>query len=406
MIDAGALQPDEIWRPEPLDVAAGWVGGRIAAQVAQTSRERAAELDPIAALEAAVLPALERSPCVVAFSGGRDSSLVLAAAMRAARRYGLAEPVAATNRYPGFPATDESKWQEQVIGHLGVQEWVRFDNTADADLLGAAAQASLERHGLMWPPRVHCERQIPELARGGSLLTGEGGDTWFGEHRSIAFAVIRSKRGRAGRRIWRAALRQLTPSPARRRPIERAATEWAAPWLTAAARDAVTSGIVEAELGAPLRWDRALEALPLLRGSAMGSHNRHAMARRRDYLLVDPITDPVFTDALIRCGGRLGFPGRTALMVQLFSGLLPQDVLRRKDKVFFNDVVWGPSTRDFASEWMGDGLDPMLVDRAALAAVCREGLDVRACLAVHAGWLYRSSPSGRRASTNEEESSP
>ena len=93
-------------------------------------------------------------------------------------------------------------------------------------------------------------------------------------------------------------------------------------------------------------------------------------------------------------------------MVQLFSGLLPQDVLRRKDKVFFNDVVWGPSTRDFASEWMGDGLDPMLVDRAALAAVCREGLDVRACLAVHAGWLYRSSPSGRRASTNEEESSP
>ena len=41
------------------------------------------------ALEAAVLPALQRPPCLVSFSGGRDSSAVLAVAADVARRHGL-----------------------------------------------------------------------------------------------------------------------------------------------------------------------------------------------------------------------------------------------------------------------------------------------------------------------------
>ena len=48
-----------------------------------------------------LLRSLQRPPCVVAFSGGRDSAGLLAAATRAARRHGLPLPIPATYRFPG-----------------------------------------------------------------------------------------------------------------------------------------------------------------------------------------------------------------------------------------------------------------------------------------------------------------
>ena len=72
-------------------------------------------LDPLEALEAAVLPALQRPPCLAMFSGGRDSSLVLAVASRVARREGLAEPIPTTQVFPDFPETDEARWQKLVL---------------------------------------------------------------------------------------------------------------------------------------------------------------------------------------------------------------------------------------------------------------------------------------------------
>src|SRR4029453_2177355 len=71
--------------------------------------------DPVRALEDATLPALERPPCVVSFSGGRDSSVVLAAAVRAARREGLPAPIPLSAQNPECPKADESRWQEMVI---------------------------------------------------------------------------------------------------------------------------------------------------------------------------------------------------------------------------------------------------------------------------------------------------
>ncbi len=45
-----------------------------------------------AAPRAARSPSSVHGPCFVSFSGGKDSSVVLAAATRAARRSGLADP--------------------------------------------------------------------------------------------------------------------------------------------------------------------------------------------------------------------------------------------------------------------------------------------------------------------------
>jgi hypothetical protein len=55
---------------------------------------------PRAALEELLAEELARQPCFVSFSGGRDSSALLATALDVARRRGLPEPAAFTLRYP------------------------------------------------------------------------------------------------------------------------------------------------------------------------------------------------------------------------------------------------------------------------------------------------------------------
>src|SRR5262245_7497196 len=99
----------------PLETATGLVNGIV--RQPRLPDERGT---PLAALEEAVLPALARPPCVVSFSGGRDSSAVLGVAVRAARRHGLDLPIPTTNRFPSAPGSNEDEWQESVIAHLGL----------------------------------------------------------------------------------------------------------------------------------------------------------------------------------------------------------------------------------------------------------------------------------------------
>ena len=69
---------------------------------------------------AAILPALLRPPCVMSFTGGRGSSLVLAVAVQLARREGLELPVPATIRMRGSANADESAYQERLVIRLGL----------------------------------------------------------------------------------------------------------------------------------------------------------------------------------------------------------------------------------------------------------------------------------------------
>ena len=132
--------------------------------------------------EAVVLAGLERPPCLVSFSGGRDSSALLAVAVRRADREGLDAPVPITARFPD-EETDEAEWQELVIRHVGSADWIQVDMTEELDLLGEWGTSSLARLGLRYPPNLHF--QIPLLKRtdGGSLLSGAGGDELLVPHR-------------------------------------------------------------------------------------------------------------------------------------------------------------------------------------------------------------------------------
>ena len=68
-------------RPDPLELAAGRMFGEDP-EAPGIAHVELRGTTPLSALEEAILPALEREPCLVSFSGGRDSSAVLAVATR------------------------------------------------------------------------------------------------------------------------------------------------------------------------------------------------------------------------------------------------------------------------------------------------------------------------------------
>ena len=75
--------------------------------------------------------------CFVGFSGGCDSSLVLASCTRARREQGLPDPIAVTLRYD-HPSTDERTYQEAMIAHLQLRDWVVSETRKWHDLSRAA----------------------------------------------------------------------------------------------------------------------------------------------------------------------------------------------------------------------------------------------------------------------------
>jgi Asparagine synthase len=138
---------------------------------------------PVTGLEEVAVRALRRPPCLVSFSGGHDSSLILAAATRAARREGLPAPVPVTWQVRDAPGAEESAWQEAVVRALRVADWVRLPAGDDLDFVGPVATGVLRRHGLLHPANAYFHAPLPKEAAGGTLLTGVGGDQVLGRLR-------------------------------------------------------------------------------------------------------------------------------------------------------------------------------------------------------------------------------
>jgi asparagine synthase (glutamine-hydrolysing) len=67
-------------------------------------------------------------------------------------------------------------------------------------------------------------------------------------------------------------------------------------------------------------------------------------------------------------GGRWGGINRAAGTRLLAAGLLPDAIISRRDKAYFNASRFGPVSREFARTWDGRGLDDSLVDPAELRA--------------------------------------
>ena len=366
-----------------LEVAAGWVYG------SQPATRPDDAISPRQALENAIRPALASGPCFVTFSGGRDSSAVLAAATDLARREGFDLPVPVTRVYPDLPATDESSWQHAVINHLGITEWIRLEfRDGESDLLGEAARSGLQARGLIFPPALQSHGLMFRQLRGGSLLTGEGGDAVLGTHRGTPFMLLRSGR-RPSRALLSRAVMALMPRPVRRRRVAAsAARSVQSRWLRPAALRSHASRIAMDEVAEPLRYDAATWLIATRRSFATIAHNHAAVADEYEIKASDPLLDAGFIAALARTGGAWGYSSRTSTMNALFADVLPLAVINRSTKAWFNQAYAGEATREFARSWDGVGVDHDLVDAEKLRAVwLSDEPTMAAGMLLHSAWL-------------------
>jgi asparagine synthetase B (glutamine-hydrolysing) len=343
--------------------------------------------DPLAALEQAILPALRRAPCLVSFSGGRDSSAMLAVATRLARREQLPLPIPATNRFPGHAETEESEWQERVVAHLRLNDWIRIDAGGDLDCVGPVARRVLRRHGLLWPCNAHFHVPLLEAARGGSLLTGVGGDEVFTDSQwSHALGVLSGAVRPEPRDVLPIGL-ALAPRPLRR-AVQRRRTTHPCSWLRPHASRALRNALADQAADEPLRWAGRLRWRRGLRYLEAGDESLRLLAEDEGVHLVHPLLDRGFCASLSALPRGERFADRAEGMRRLFGDLLPADVLTRRSKASFDSVFWADESRAFAERWQGEAIDEGIVDAEELAEVWREPEpDPRSFTLLQAVWL-------------------
>ncbi len=352
-------------RPTSLEVASGRMHG-VGRESGGLANSGHRGLTPLAALEQAVLPALQRPPCLVSFSGGRDSSSVLAVATRAALREGLPPPVPVTLRFRDAPAAEESAWQEHVVRHLGLHEWEIREAGDEMDRLGPFSAAVLHRHGILYPPNAFLQVPLLEAARGHPLLTGFGGDEVLGSWRWCYQADVLARRRRLTRRDPRKVAFAASPVVVRRWRESRAGNPAELSWLRPEPARAAANLAAAARAEQPRSWRRSVDWLVRRRQLCASRWTLSLLAADAGALVSHPLLDPAFLSALKRAGGRLGFGDRTAVMRAVFADALPDAVLSRPTKAHYEEVLWGSRSREFAARWDGGGIDGDLVDSAAL----------------------------------------
>ena len=298
--------------------------------------------------------AVRTGRCFVSFSGGRDSSAVLATAAAVARRESLPLPVPVTLRASEVPSSDESEWQESVIRHLGLSDWIRLEVRDELDAVGPYARRALARHGLLWPFNAHFHSPLLEQAAGGTLLTGAGGDElWI-----AAFARPIGRRRR---------LLQLAPSPLRQAVLtRRVPIEF--PWLTARGRRRAVWAAARDLIAAP-RTTRDRMAETRGRSSlATGVASLQKLASDAGAEIAHPMLDERLWAAVAAVAPEAGFTRGDAALAAVAGELLPKELVSRRTKASFDGVFFHDHSRALVRDWIGGGVPPDLVDEAALRA--------------------------------------
>jgi asparagine synthase (glutamine-hydrolysing) len=384
------VAPAEPHRLTPLEVASGYLFGseQQSGQIDDGRRQRT----PLAALETVVREALGRPPCLVAFSGGRDSSAVLAVALGLARREGFPPPIPITVRFPEAAETDESSWQERVVNALRLDDWSRIDVTDELDCVGPVATRALQRHGLLWPPNAHFVVPLLEAASPGSLLTGNGGDQHFAASAPLSrpAAVLSGTVRPEPRDVLRVGL-ALSPRPLRRLVLARRHPDAvSAPWLREPARHSVRAAWAAEQASEPLRLGPRVRWSWGLRPSVVGRGSQDVLAEDAGTLLRHPLDTLEFLTALANEPRIRRLAGRTDVMRHLFGHLLPDDVCARRTKAGFSTVFWNRHSAEFADRWTGAGADPELVDVEAARSLWRSPAareHFRSTTQLQAAWL-------------------
>ncbi len=335
--------------PTALEIASCFADGPAAADEPPVGPVRS----PLAALEQAVLPALQRPPCVVSFSGGMDSSFVLFVAVRAARDAGLPPPIPVTWRFTGAPRAEESAWQERVIATMPNLDWHLLRADDDLDLIGPVAQRVLTRHGVLLPPNVHLHLPIFELAGAGSVLSGVGGDQML---------IGRRRPGRAAR------LRAVAPDHLVAAVRQRQGRDHT-PWLQRSAARSVFRLQRRNRRHEPGPLDQRLAWRARQRGLLMTCASLDTVAGACGPRVVNPLLNPGFVAALAALGSRGEGLSRADLLRLIAGDAFPAAATERRPKADFLEVFLRAPTREFVQSWDGRGADESVVDVRALRQI-------------------------------------
>ncbi len=368
--------------PDPLEIYSGWLPGPRRTPVPPAGDDGAQP--PSRVLEALVTEALRDGPCHVAFSGGADSSAVLAAATLAARRNGLPDPIPLTARFPRHPAAEESEWQEKVVEHLGLRAWRVFVVDDELDVLGPIATEAIRRHGMYVPAPAHTMVLLARQAGAGTLLTGSGGDEiltpWY--YRRRRWREIRVMRPRHRAAAW--VLANPLPGGVRARLVASRHRIDLPPWLRPEAERRLQAIGRQPPEG---NWRAGVGRIAGQRYHEVVQSVLQTFAAGEGVRLVQPLFDPRFLRALARFGPREGFPARGHAFRALIGEPVPAEVLDRRTKATFNTALVGPRSRAFAEGWDGEGVDRTLVDPARLREAWLAPVpDSRALPALQLAW--------------------
>jgi asparagine synthase (glutamine-hydrolysing) len=311
---------------------------------------------------------------------------VLAAAAVAARRHGLELPIPVSLRYPDAPETEESDWQELVVRHLVLQDWSRVTIGDELDLVGPIAARHLLRHGVLWPPNVHSLVPVAEEVRGGSVLTGYGGDhllrCWPPQ---TLVAVLRGHR----RPAWRDPLRlALCAAPTPVRYMRRSGDTRPMPWVTVRARRAFVHAHAHVYAHEPRSWATWLQWRLRRRGLVLAQRHLAMVARDGGVTIGHPLLDPGFLGALARQGSVLGMGDRARIAARVAGAALPSAVTARRTKALFDGAFWSEPSRRFVERWDGGGVDPALVRANALRIEWQGSLGgIGTAMLLQSAWL-------------------
>ena len=341
------MLPDDpiVLRPTEWEIASGTIlGGTV-------SRHRPSEADPLDALLGAITPSLMISPCVVSFSGGRDSSIILAAATHAARAAGVPDPLPVTLRFPRDSYSIEDDWQERVIEHLGLTEWRVLSFDSELELTGPIAAKVLRKHGLLWPANAYVHEPIFEIATGGVVLTGADGDGLLGSWRWAKLADVMA--GRRKRELRHSKTLARAVSPTRFKAWWDMRDPTSLPWLKEPHRSLRAREIALDQAGEPSDWRKRISWWAGRRYLEMMRSSLEAVATSHGVRVVHPFLDPGFLGAVASDGGRWGAGGRLTMNRRYFGSLLPDAVLGRTTKVVLTTALWGPRTRQIMRGWDG-----------------------------------------------------
>jgi asparagine synthetase B (glutamine-hydrolysing) len=333
---------------------------------------------------------LDSRPCYVEFSGGCDSSLVLAAAVRACRRIDHDPPIPITYRYPLLPVTHENDYQDAMLSYLNMSATV-FEITNEFDLLGPAAQRGLREFGVVWLAPFVASGDVYRSLEPGLFLSGEGGDEVLGPRRIAGMyrAAEAFRRGKFSS-VAGNVMATFGPRPIRTRRINRGAA--VSPWIAESERVRFAQQV------------RRVFNPPLLPGSfadyylqmptvLLARSQLEAIAAWTGHTFSAPLMDPEFVHAVGDLTPAAQLRNRYRVLRYHFSEQLPPIILNRLSKSYMQSVAINDHAREFARHWdgqIGDSVVDADLLRAHWLQEDQDNVSASTYLLLQSAWLQQA----------------